>query len=158
MRNVKGISVLLVLIALTACAAANPAAETPANQEDHSSTVLSPLSPNTATEDQSSVTRDSEAPAGEDADEQAMPTQMPSPMAEEPAEEALAGAPAAIEPPGSDGQPDTMIFQDYGTNPFVDTSADNLSTFAVDVDTGAHSAALGVNTIAAPGSTAGRTE
>jgi Ca-activated chloride channel family protein len=49
-------------------------------------------------------------------------------------------------PPGQDGdqdqgdgtQPDTMIFQDYGTNPFVDTAQDALSTFATDVDTGSY--------------------
>jgi Ca-activated chloride channel family protein len=35
-------------------------------------------------------------------------------------------------------QPVDMFFQDYGTNPFVDASADNLSTFAVDVDTGSY--------------------
>lgn len=29
-------------------------------------------------------------------------------------------------------------FDDYGTNPFVDTDHDNLSTFAMDVDTGAY--------------------
>jgi Ca-activated chloride channel family protein len=50
-------------------------------------------------------------------------------------------------PPGQDGdqgqgdeggQPDTMIFQDYGTNPFVETAQDALSTFATDVDTGSY--------------------
>ncbi len=38
---------------------------------------------------------------------------------------------AATQPPG-------MFFQDYGTNPFVDATQDNLSTFAVDVDTGSY--------------------
>ncbi len=33
------------------------------------------------------------------------------------------------------GQPyDAMFFKDYGTNPFVDTDDDHLSTFAIDVD------------------------
>lgn len=33
------------------------------------------------------------------------------------------------------GEPyDAMYFQDYGTNPFIDTEDDNLSTFAIDVD------------------------
>ncbi|MFE1628954.1 von Willebrand factor type A domain-containing protein [Brevibacillus reuszeri] len=31
-----------------------------------------------------------------------------------------------------------MYFQDYGTNPFVSTAADHLSTFAADVDTGSY--------------------
>lgn len=34
--------------------------------------------------------------------------------------------------------PDTMIFQDYGVNPFEDAREDNLSTFAVDVDTASY--------------------
>ncbi|MBV7327271.1 von Willebrand factor type A domain-containing protein [Chloroflexi bacterium TSY] len=37
--------------------------------------------------------------------------------------------------------PNTMIFQDYGTNPFVATAQDNLSTFAIDVDTGSYTVA-----------------
>ncbi|MDJ0753093.1 MAG: von Willebrand factor type A domain-containing protein [Ardenticatenaceae bacterium] len=34
--------------------------------------------------------------------------------------------------------PGTMIFENYGINPFVATSEDNLSTFAIDVDTGSY--------------------
>ncbi len=60
---------------------------------------------------------------------------------QEPTREAV--APSAVEAPmmapsQAGEQPDTMIFQDYGTNPFVDASSDNLSTFAVDVDTGSY--------------------
>jgi Ca-activated chloride channel family protein len=33
---------------------------------------------------------------------------------------------------------DAMFFKNYGVNPFVDTEDDNLSTFAVDVDTGSY--------------------
>jgi Ca-activated chloride channel family protein len=33
---------------------------------------------------------------------------------------------------------DSMYFQHYGTNPFIDTEEDRLSTFAVDVDTGSY--------------------
>ncbi len=33
---------------------------------------------------------------------------------------------------------DAMFFEEYGVNPFVDTDEDNLSTFAVDVDTGSY--------------------
>jgi Ca-activated chloride channel family protein len=32
--------------------------------------------------------------------------------------------------------PDMMFFEDYGVNPFFDAAQDNLSTFAIDVDTG----------------------
>jgi Ca-activated chloride channel family protein len=35
--------------------------------------------------------------------------------------------------------PTDMFFEEYGTNPFVDTEDDHLSTFAIDVDTGAYS-------------------
>ncbi|QHE54279.1 DUF3520 domain-containing protein [Pontibacillus sp. HMF3514] len=34
---------------------------------------------------------------------------------------------------------DDMFFEDYGTNPFVSTEDDTLSTFAMDVDTGSYS-------------------
>lgn len=35
-------------------------------------------------------------------------------------------------------EPSENNFQDYGTNPLVDAQQDNLSTFAIDVDTGAY--------------------
>lgn len=37
--------------------------------------------------------------------------------------------------------PPDNFFRDYGVNPFVDTAQDQLSTFALDVDTGAYSVA-----------------
>src|SRR5690554_3214145 len=37
--------------------------------------------------------------------------------------------------------PPDNFFRDYGVNPFVDTAVDHLSTFALDVDTGAYSVA-----------------
>ncbi|MGB3713423.1 MAG: von Willebrand factor type A domain-containing protein [Candidatus Promineifilaceae bacterium] len=48
---------------------------------------------------------------------------------------------AAAEPAemAREGQPPVdMFFEDYGTNPFIDTEDDNLSTFAIDVDTGSY--------------------
>lgn len=36
---------------------------------------------------------------------------------------------------------DNSTYEDYGTNPFVDTDHDNLSTFAMDVDTGSYTIA-----------------
>ena len=33
---------------------------------------------------------------------------------------------------------DDMFFEDYGVNPFIDVKDDNLSTFAIDVDTGSY--------------------
>ncbi len=38
----------------------------------------------------------------------------------------------------SSQQPYDMFFQDYGVNPSIDTEDDNLSTFALDVDTGSY--------------------
>ncbi len=38
----------------------------------------------------------------------------------------------------SGDDPDDMFFEDYGTNPIIDTEDDNLSTFALDVDTGSY--------------------
>jgi len=38
----------------------------------------------------------------------------------------------------SDDEPYDMFFQDYGVNPSIDTDDDNLSTFALDVDTGSY--------------------
>jgi len=37
--------------------------------------------------------------------------------------------------------PADMQFEDYGTNPFIDTQDDHLSTFAMDVDTGSYTVA-----------------
>jgi len=35
-------------------------------------------------------------------------------------------------------EPSDMFFEDYGTNPIIDTEDDHLSTFALDVDTGSY--------------------
>jgi len=63
-------------------------------------------------------------------------------------EPAATEAPAAAEAPASaydqNGQPPNpepptdMFFEDYGVNPSIDTEDDNLSTFALDVDTGSY--------------------
>ena len=58
-------------------------------------------------------------------------------------------APAAPAPPVStggvapvnDASFDAMFFRDYGTNPFIDTDEDHLSTFAVDVDSASYTLA-----------------
>ncbi len=57
------------------------------------------------------------------------------------AAEALSEGVYAPVPPMTNpsGEPyDDVFFEDYGVNPFIDTAEDNLSTFAVDVDTGAY--------------------
>lgn len=38
----------------------------------------------------------------------------------------------------SNNEPSDMFFQNYGVNPSIDTEDDNLSTFALDVDTGSY--------------------
>lgn len=54
------------------------------------------------------------------------------------AAEAIMEAPAAgLQPPNDQAYAD-MFFEDYGVNPFIDTEDDNLSTFAIDVDTGSY--------------------
>lgn len=40
--------------------------------------------------------------------------------------------------PRSNPEPYDMFFEDYGVNPSIDTDDDNLSTFALDVDTGSY--------------------
>ncbi|NJC95627.1 MAG: VWA domain-containing protein [Anaerolineales bacterium] len=41
-------------------------------------------------------------------------------------------------PPPSNRQPYDTFFEDYDVNPFIDAEDDNLSTFALDVDTGSY--------------------
>jgi Ca-activated chloride channel family protein len=57
------------------------------------------------------------------------------------AEEPVAVATQAPAQPGP--TPDAMFFENYGVNPFIDTEDDNLSTFAMDVDTGSYTIARG---------------
>ncbi|MDX2077912.1 MAG: von Willebrand factor type A domain-containing protein [bacterium] len=56
------------------------------------------------------------------------------------------GAPVGAVPPPNQGNqpvptPIDMQFEDYGVNPFIDTQDDNLSTFAMDVDTASYTVA-----------------
>jgi Ca-activated chloride channel family protein len=68
----------------------------------------------------------------------------PSVMAISPAP--TGGAPVgAVSQPNQASQvaptPSDMQFEDYGVNPFIDTQDDNLSTFAMDVDTASYTVA-----------------
>ncbi|MCP4422958.1 MAG: VWA domain-containing protein, partial [Chloroflexi bacterium] len=47
----------------------------------------------------------------------------------------------AQEPVPQATAPADNFFEDYGVNPYTDTSEDNLSTFAIDVDTASYSVA-----------------
>src|SRR5687768_2533497 len=44
---------------------------------------------------------------------------------------------SGMQPPNGQSAAD-MFFQNYGVNPSIDTEDDNLSTFALDVDTGSY--------------------
>jgi Ca-activated chloride channel family protein len=50
-------------------------------------------------------------------------------------------APMADAPAPQAKQPNTERYEDYGVNPWTETAKDNLSTFAVDVDTGSYAIA-----------------
>ncbi|MCB8967156.1 MAG: von Willebrand factor type A domain-containing protein [Ardenticatenaceae bacterium] len=54
----------------------------------------------------------------------------------------VAANPVGVDRPQNEVAPEDMpadmFFQSYGVNPFIDTDDDNLSTFAIDVDTGSY--------------------
>jgi Ca-activated chloride channel homolog len=117
LRKAVGFSVLFVLLFLTACGgvAAPTATEAPARQDYEYEAPAA-----------------TEAPAA--AEEYFAPAATQSLNA--------AGQPAAGTPAPSvaknNNQPYDMFFEDYGVNPSIDTEDDNLSTFALDVDTGSY--------------------
>ncbi|MCP4356667.1 MAG: VWA domain-containing protein, partial [Chloroflexi bacterium] len=53
-------------------------------------------------------------------------------------EETIVSVPTAT-PQGT--RPSAMFFEQYGVNPYIETSADSLSTFSLDVDTGSYNIA-----------------
>jgi Ca-activated chloride channel family protein len=140
MKKTTQLACFVVIIALlAACAPPAPAAE-PVVQS------------NLAQDNGVLVEREApmEEPAAEEAldmefaVEEAVEAEMGEAGALAPAPTAMASATAGAaqeEPPAPEEGPDVMIFEDYGTNPFVDTAQDNLSTFAVDVDTGSYTLA-----------------
>jgi len=83
---------------------------------------------------------EAEAPAEEAADYHLPQPTSTGPIAEQPMPTPLPSmpAPGEVEAPQP---PDTMFFDDYGVNPFVDAYEDHLSTFALDVDTASYSVA-----------------
>jgi Ca-activated chloride channel homolog len=74
-----------------------------------------------------------EAPSASDYDFEYSATDEPA-ATEAPAWE----APQQNHQPQSTQQPNDMFFEDYGVNPSIDAEDDNLSTFALDVDTGSY--------------------
>ncbi|MGB0383615.1 MAG: YfbK domain-containing protein [Ardenticatenaceae bacterium] len=71
------------------------------------------------------------------------PTEAPEAEAEFESEAAAdeAGEEESVEEVAPEATPTDNFFKDYGVNPFVQTSEDNLSTFALDVDTASYSVA-----------------
>jgi Ca-activated chloride channel family protein len=146
-KIVRWLSSLLLLVLMSACAlmaAPNPSATPAATAFPDASKEQQ----ETGVNEESAVMVDEEdVPAEEEAAEEMAAEEefyAEAPAAPEALDSAAAGAipqatgtPAALDP-GEGEQPDTMIFEDYGTNPFVVTAVDNLSTFAVDVDTGSY--------------------
>ena len=112
LRKAIGFSVLFVLLFLSACGGAPAATEAPASNNSNQNYELPPAA--------------TEAPAmaepfvGQDS------ASVPNLSA--------SGAPTQR----SNNEPYDMFFQDYGVNPSIDTEDDNLSTFALDVDTGSY--------------------
>jgi Ca-activated chloride channel homolog len=70
-------------------------------------------------------------------EQSAAPDYYLAPAAEEPALEAPASVPQGTSS-AQGNEPYDMFFEDYGVNPSIDTEDDNLSTFALDVDTGSY--------------------
>ncbi len=110
LRKAIGFSVLLVLLFTTACGGA-------ASTEAPSIPEYNDYAP-VATEAPAAM----EAPA----QSQAYPTQ------------SISAVPQSSGKSPSSSQPYDMFFEDYGVNPSIDTEDDNLSTFALDVDTGSY--------------------
>jgi Ca-activated chloride channel family protein len=69
-------------------------------------------------------------------------------MTQDPSGRSGGAAPSAAQAPSTGGEREPndapygdVFFQEYGTNPFVDTDDDRLSTFGLDVDTGSYTIA-----------------
>ena len=109
--------ILLLMLFTSACGAAAPAA-TPSPSHDYVPEEFA------ATEAPAN-----EAPAG-NLDLETFAAEAPLP-----------GATSTVKSSGvpqSKREPYDMFFEDYGVNPSIDTEDDNLSTFALDVDTGSY--------------------
>jgi Ca-activated chloride channel family protein len=116
--------ILLALVINTACgAAATPAPAAPAQSRTNQPPYEAPAQrPSTA------------APA---ATAPAMFAAPAAPQSAQPGANGAANPKGGQQPPNGQPAPD-MFFQNYGVNPMEDTEDDHLSTFALDVDTGAY--------------------
>jgi Ca-activated chloride channel family protein len=78
------------------------------------------------------------APAATESPSQEYDYEQPAATEEAPAFEEQAASPQQGGNPPSEEEPTDMFFENYGVNPSIDTEDDNLSTFALDVDTGSY--------------------
>ena len=142
-KVVRWICIGLLLALTPACALMSAPAET-ADTADLSEKDEGAVSEISAVEDES-VEEQGDAPAEEPAEEAEEEFMAEMPAAPQALDAESAGAaipqPTGTAAPVEGDPPDTMIFEDYGTNPFVVTAVDNLSTFAVDIDTGSYTLA-----------------
>ena len=128
MRN-KSFGGLVVLAVLLAGCAASPAPTVGGAAQKQGQESSAGLAPRAAADKGAPPLEIEQEAATEAAAEAPMPDVfMPAPTA----------ASAVTQEPVQNEPPQDMYFQEYGTNPFVITSKDNLSTFAVDVDTGSY--------------------
>ncbi|MEM7112302.1 MAG: von Willebrand factor type A domain-containing protein [Chloroflexota bacterium] len=121
--------ILMMIVAACGGSAAEPASEESGGVIAQSPAIESPTEEEAMEEEEDYV----EIVAEEYEDEM---------MEEVAADEApIVVAPAEIEPAPTavPERPDDRFFEDYGVNPFILTSVDNLSTFALDVDTASYS-------------------
>jgi Ca-activated chloride channel family protein len=135
--NAKKIFALLVLVAvfLSACAskAEEPASQEPTHAIKEGETVVETVV----------IEKEVEVPLAQEPEYAPQPTSTGSSIAQFPLPTPLptrvAPQDVTIVPPPQ--PPDTMFFENYGVNPFIDTYEDHLSTFALDVDTASYSVA-----------------
>jgi Ca-activated chloride channel family protein len=78
-----------------------------------------------------------EAPAATDYSGEYYPEEAPATEAPMVDQNGFTAAQPGNQPPSED-EPYDMFFEDYGVNPAIDAEDDNLSTFALDVDTGSY--------------------
>jgi Ca-activated chloride channel homolog len=122
-RSLAFLALMLVLVVSSACGtpAATPA---PAEQYQAPTTHYKPAAT-------SEPAQEYLAPAATEA-----PAAPAAPSTRQDANGAM-NPKSPAQPPSSPSAPD-MFFQNYGVNPMEDTEDDHLSTFALDVDTGAY--------------------
>ena len=139
---VQLILLCLLAAALVACGASMPE-EAPV-AESSGDYQSAPIAVQEAAEEPAAA-----EPAAESVEVTRVVTETEMVVAEDAATAAQEAAPIAVSPVDSQRidvaptavPPRDTFFQDYGVNPFVLTSVDNLSTFSLDVDTGSYTIA-----------------